>query len=322
MIEFINVTKRFDDLAALDNINLVIPSSCVFGIVGKSGAGKSTLLRTINRLEEIDKGKILIDGVNITSLYGNELLKMRKNIGMIFQHFSLMQTKTVYKNIALPLEAHGYSKEDIKKRVEYLASVVGITEKLKEKPRNLSGGQCQRVAIARALALNPKILLCDEATSALDPQTTKSILRLLLDIKKEFNITIVMVTHQMEVVKEVCDTIAILNDGVLQEVGKTDELFTSSSLAIKELTDEEEIVPSTGINIKLGFNNQSSNEPIITSMARELNIDFSIVGGKLEKFRDNILGSLIINFDEKYYEEVSNYLKKKNINFSIIDKEA
>lgn len=322
MIEFINVTKRFDDLAALDNINLVIPSSCVFGIVGKSGAGKSTLLRTINRLEEIDKGKILIDGVNITSLYGNELLKMRKNIGMIFQHFSLMQTKTVYKNIALPLEAHGYSKEDIKKRVEYLASVVGITEKLKEKPRNLSGGQCQRVAIARALALNPKILLCDEATSALDPQTTKSILRLLLDIKKEFNITIVMVTHQMEVVKEVCDTIAILNDGVLQEVGKTDELFTSSSLAIKELTDEEEIVPSTGINIKLGFNNQSSNEPIITSMARELNMDFSIVGGKLEKFRDNVLGSLIINFDEKYYEEVSNYLKKKNINFSIIDKEA
>ena len=131
-----------------------------------------------------------------------------------------------------------------------------------------------------------------------------------------------MVTHQMEVVKEVCDTIAILNDGVLQEVGKTDELFTSSSLAIKELTDEEEIVPSTGINIKLGFNNQSSNEPIITSMARELNIDFSIVGGKLEKFRDTVLGSLIINFDEKYYEEVSNYLKKKNINFSIIDKEA
>lgn len=322
MIEFINVTKHFDDLAALDNINLVIPSSCVFGIIGKSGAGKSTLLRTINRLEEIDKGKILIDGVNITSLSENELLKMRKNIGMIFQHFSLMQTKTVYKNIALPLEAHGYSKEDIKKRVEYLASVVGITEKLKEKPRNLSGGQCQRVAIARALALNPKILLCDEATSALDPQTTKSILRLLLDIKREFNITIVMVTHQMEVVKEVCDTIAILNDGVLQEVGKTDELFTSSSLAIKELTDEEEIVPSTGINIKLGFNNQSSNEPIITSMARELNIDFSIVGGKLEKFRDTVLGSLIINFDEKYYEEVSNYLKKKNINFSIIDMEA
>ncbi len=322
MIEFINVKKYFSGVKALDNVTFTIPSSCVFGIVGKSGAGKSTLLRTINKLEEIDGGQILIDGVDITSLKGKELLKVRRNIGMIFQSFSLMQTKTVFKNIALPLETYGYSKNEIKNRVEYLASVVGITEKLNEKPRNLSGGQCQRVAIARALALNPKILLCDEATSALDPQTTKAILKLLLEIKKEFDITIVMVTHQMEVVKEVCDTIAILNNGVLQEVGKTDELFTSSSIAIKELTDEEEIVPDTGINIKLGFNNQSSNEPIITAMARELNIDFSIVGGKLEKFRDNVLGSLIINFDEKYYDQVSNYLANKNIVFSVIEKEV
>lgn len=320
MIEFINVVKEFSGVKALDDVTFTIPSSCVFGIVGKSGAGKSTLLRTINKLEEIDGGQILIDGVDITTLSGKELLKIRRNIGMIFQSFSLMQTKTVFKNIALPLETYGYSKNEIKNRVEYLADVVGIKEKLNEKPRNLSGGQCQRVAIARALALNPKILLCDEATSALDPQTTKSILKLLLEIKKEFDITIVMVTHQMEVVKEVCDTIAILNNGVLQEVGKTDELFTSSSIAIKELTDEEEIVPDTGINIKLGFNNQSSNEPIITAMARELNIDFSIVGGKLEKFRDNILGSLIINFDEKYYEQVSNYLANKNIVFNVVEK--
>lgn len=320
MIEFINVVKEFSGVKALDDVTFTIPSSCIFGIVGKSGAGKSTLLRTINKLEEIDGGQILIDGVDITTLSGKELLKTRRNIGMIFQSFSLMQTKTVYKNIALPLETYGYSKHEIKNRVEYLANVVGIKEKLNEKPRNLSGGQCQRVAIARALALNPKILLCDEATSALDPQTTKSILKLLLEIKKEFDITIVMVTHQMEVVKEVCDTIAILNNGVLQEVGKTDELFTSSSIAIKELTDEEEIVPDTGINIKLGFNNQSSNEPIITAMARELNIDFSIVGGKLEKFRDNVLGSLIINFDEKYYEQVSNYLANKNIVFNVVEK--
>ena len=320
MIEFINVVKEFSGVKALDDVTFTIPSSCVFGIVGKSGAGKSTLLRTINKLEEIDGGQILIDGVDITKLRGKDLLKMRRNIGMIFQSFSLMQTKTVFKNIALPLETYGYSKNEIKNRVEYLADVVGIKEKLNEKPRNLSGGQCQRVAIARALALNPKILLCDEATSALDPQTTKSILKLLLEIKKEFDITIVMVTHQMEVVKEVCDTIAILNNGVLQEVGKTDELFTSSSIAIKELTDEEEIVPDTGINIKLGFNNQSSNEPIITAMARELNIDFSIVGGKLEKFRDNVLGSLIINFDEKYYEQVSNYLANKNIVFNVVEK--
>ncbi len=321
MIKFINVTKKFNDLYALKDVTLTIPSSSVFGIVGKSGAGKSTLLRTINKLEEIDSGNIVIDGIDITSLKGYELIKMRRNIGMIFQHFSLLQTKTVYKNISLPLEAYGYSKQYIKERVEYLAEVVGITDKLKEKPRNLSGGQCQRVAIARALALNPKILLCDEATSALDPQTTKSILKLLLEIKKEFNITIVMVTHQMEVVKEVCDTIAILNDGVLQEVGSTEELFINSSTAMKELTDDEEIVPNTGINIKLGFTSTSSNEPIITSMARDLNIDFSIVGGKLEKFRDNVLGTLTINFEEKHFESVSKYLKSKNINFSIIEKE-
>ncbi len=321
MIEFINVTKKFDNFYALKDVTLTIPSSCVFGIVGKSGAGKSTLLRTINRLEEIESGQIIIDGVDITSLKGKELLKTRRNIGMIFQHFSLLQTKTVFKNISLPLEAYGYSKSYIKERVEYLANVVGITDKLNDKPRNLSGGQCQRVAIARALALNPKILLCDEATSALDPQTTKSILKLLLDIKKEFDITIVMVTHQMEVVKEVCDTIAILNNGVLQEVGSTEDLFINSTSAMKELTDEEEVVPNTGVNIKIGFTSTSSNEPIITSMARDLNIDFSIVGGKLEKFRDNVLGTLTINFEDKYFEQVSNYLKSKNINFSIIERE-
>ncbi len=321
MIEFINVTKKFDNFYALKDVTLTIPSSCVFGIVGKSGAGKSTLLRTINRLEEIESGQIIIDGVDITSLKGKELLKTRRNIGMIFQHFSLLQTKTVFKNISLPLEAYGYSKSYIKERVEYLANVVGITDKLNDKPRNLSGGQCQRVAIARALALNPKILLCDEATSALDPQTTKSILKLLLDIKKEFDITIVMVTHQMEVVKEVCDTIAILNNGVLQEVGSTEDLFINSTSAMKELTDEEEVVPNTGVNIKIAFTSTSSNEPIITSMARDLNIDFSIVGGKLEKFRDNVLGTLTINFEDKYFDQVSNYLKSKNINFSIIERE-
>ena len=320
MIEFINVKKEFNGVKALNNVTFTIPSSCVFGIVGKSGAGKSTLLRTINRLEEIDNGKILIDGVDVTALKGKELLKVRKNIGMIFQNFSLMQTKTVYKNIALPLETYGYSKNEIKNRVEYLAKVVGITEKLKEKPRNLSGGQCQRVAIARALALNPKILLCDEATSALDPQTTKAILKLLLEIKKEFDITIVMVTHQMEVVKEVCDRIAILNDGILQEEGYTDELFTNSSTAMKELTDEEEIVPESGVNIKISFPKESSEEPIITMMARELDIDFSIVWGKLEKFKDSILGSLIINIEEKNLEKVTKYLESKKIIFNVVEK--
>ena len=320
MIEFINVKKEFSGVKALENVTFTIPSSCVFGIVGKSGAGKSTLLRTINRLENIDAGQILIDGVDVTKLDGKALRLLRKNIGMIFQHFSLLETKDVFHNIALPLQTNGYKKEQIKERVEELAKLVGIYEKIYEKPRNLSGGQKQRVAIARALALNPKILLCDEATSALDPQTTKAILRLLLDIKEKYNITIIMVTHQMEVVKEVCDRIAILNDGILQEEGYTDVLFTSSSTAMKELTDEEEIVPNVGVNIKISFPKESSEEPIITMMARELDIDFSIVWGKLEKFRDSILGSLIINIDEKNLEKVTKYLKAKNIIFSVVEK--
>ena len=320
MIEFINVKKEFSNIKALNDVTFTIPSSCIFGIVGKSGAGKSTLLRTINRLENVDEGNIIIDGVDITKLEGKSLRLLRKDIGMIFQHFSLLETKNVFNNIALPLQTNGYKKEQIKERVEELAKLVGITDKLYQKPRNLSGGQKQRVAIARALALNPKILLCDEATSALDPQTTKSILKLLLDIKNQYNITIVMVTHQMEVVKEVCDRIAILNDGVLQEEGYTDVLFTNSSTAMKELTDEEEIVPENGVNIKISFPKESSEEPIITMMARELNINFSIVWGKLEKFRDSILGSLIINIEEEHLEKVKKYLVEKNIIFNVVEK--
>lgn len=320
MIEFINVKKEFSGVKALNDVTFTIPSSCIFGIVGKSGAGKSTLLRTINRLENVDDGSILIDGVDVTKLEGKSLRLLRKNIGMIFQHFSLLETKNVFHNIALPLQTNGYKKEQIKERVEELATLVGISDKLYEKPRNLSGGQKQRVAIARALALNPKILLCDEATSALDPQTTKAILRLLLDIKEKYNITIIMVTHQMEVVKEVCDRIAILNDGILQEEGCTDVLFTNSSTAMKELTDEEEIVPNTGVNIKISFPKESSEEPIITMMARELDIDFSIVWGKLEKFRDSILGSLIINIEEENLEKVTNYLESKNVIFNVVEK--
>ena len=179
MIEFKNVCKKYANFKALDEINLIIPSSSIFGIVGKSGAGKSTLLRTINQLEKIDGGSIIVDNMDIATLNLKQLREFRKKVAMIFQHFSLMQTQTIYKNIALPLECNGYKKSEIQAKVEELASLVGLSDKLNDKPRSLSGGQCQRVAIARALALNPKILLCDEATSALDPKTTHDILKLL-----------------------------------------------------------------------------------------------------------------------------------------------
>lgn len=320
MIEFKNVCKKYSNLKALDNINLTIPSSSIFGIVGKSGAGKSTLLRTINKLEKIDEGSIIVDGIDIVTLNLRQLREFRKKVAMIFQHFSLMQTKTIYKNIALPLECSGYKKSEIKAKVEELASLVGISDKLNEKPRNLSGGQCQRVAIARALTLNPKILLCDEATSALDPKTTHDILKLLKQIKEKYDITIIMVTHQMEVIKEVCDEIAILNDGILLEVGKTDELFISNNASLKELTNEEEILPKSGINIKIYFPKESSNNALITKMARDLNIDFSIVWGKLERFKENTLGSLIINIDDSELkkQQVIEYLQNRSILFDMI----
>lgn len=321
-IEFKNVTKNFDNLVALNNISLSINEGEIFGIVGQSGAGKSTLLRTINRLEEVDSGVVLVDNKNIISLNNKELREFRKNCGMIFQHFSLMETKNVFQNIALPLQCNKYKKDEIQKRVIELAEIVGLSDKLKSKPRELSGGQKQRVAIARALALNPNILLCDEATSALDPITTKSILNLLKKINEEMNITIVLVTHQMEVVKEICERIAIIKDGNVVQVGYTDEIFLSSNNELSSLIDEEEILPNNGVNIKVYFPRNCSSDSIITKMARELDIDFSICWGKLEKFRDNVLGTLIINIKEEYKEIVLDYIKKINVECEVIEHET
>lgn len=321
-IEFRNVTKRFDNLTALDNVSLSINEGEIFGIVGQSGAGKSTLLRTINRLEEIDSGEVFVDGKNVLHFNSNELKQFRKNCGMIFQHFSLMETKNVYQNIALPLQCNHFSKAEIEKRVSELAEIVGITEKLKSKPRELSGGQKQRVAIARALALNPNILLCDEATSALDPITTKSILKLLKKINEEMNITIVLVTHQMEVVKEICERIAIIKNGEVAQIGNTDEIFLSSNNELSSLIEEEEVLPSQGVNIKIYFPKNCSSDSLITKMARDLNIDFSICWGKLEKFRDNVLGTLIINVKTEYKDIVLDYIKKLNVDCEVIQHEA
>lgn len=319
MIEFINVSKKYDDLVALNNICLTINDSEIFGLVGQSGAGKSTLLRTINQLEKINSGDILIDGVSIVGLKGKKLRSLRKKIGMIFQNFSLMETQTVYQNIALPLKCEHMKKSDIQRRVLELAEIVGLSDKLNNKPRELSGGQKQRVAIARSLALNPQILLCDEATSALDPITTKSILELLKKINKELGITIIIVTHQMEVIKEACERIAIINGGDLLEVGRTDDLFLSSSKALKTLIEEDDILPNNGINIKIYFPKESTKDSVITSMARKLNIDFSIVWGKLERFQENVLGSLVINIDEKNYDNVIEFLNNHDVKIEILN---
>ena len=319
MIKINNVYKSFNDIEVLKDITLEIKKGEVFGLVGHSGAGKSTLLRCINGLETYDSGSIIVNEYEEVKELGNKSVRsFRKNLGMIFQHFSLLERRNVYDNVALPLECWGYSKDDIDKRVSELLELVGLADKKKSKPRELSGGQKQRVAIARALALNPDILLCDEATSALDPNTTKSILALLRDINEKLGITIIIVTHQMEVVKEICQRVAIMEGGQVIAVGKTEDLFLKNSKALKTLIGEEEILPTEGINIRLFFPKDDSNDSIITAMARELNIDFSIVWGKLERFRDDVLGSLVINIKENQKYEVIKYLKSKNMQWEVI----
>ena len=304
MIQISGVNKYYGKTKVLNNINIHINKGEIFGIIGHSGAGKSTLLRCINRLEAYEEGSITVENREVKKLNEKNLRLLRKDLGMIFQHFSLLERKTVFENVALPLECFKYPKDEINKRVDELLTLVGIHDKKNMKPRNLSGGQKQRVAIARALALNPKVLLCDEATSALDPNTTKSILSLLQDINKKLNITIIMVTHQMEVIKQICSRVAIMEYGEVLEIGDTEELFLQNSKNLQKLVGEDDIVLPKGTNIRIIFPKEISNDSIITSMARDLDINFSIICGKLEKYREDILGSLIINVSNDHREKI------------------
>ena len=318
MIQISGVNKYYGKTKVLNNINIHINKGEIFGIIGHSGAGKSTLLRCINRLETYEDGSITVENREVKKLNEKNLRLLRKDLGMIFQHFSLLERKTVFENVALPLECFKYSKDEINKRVEELLTLVGIHDKKNMKPRNLSGGQKQRVAIARALALNPKVLLCDEATSALDPNTTKSILSLLQDINKKLNITIIMVTHQMEVIKQICSRVAIMEHGEVLEIGDTEELFLQNSKNLQKLVGEDDIVLPKGTNIRIIFPKEISNDSIITSMARDLDINFSIICGKLEKYREDILGSLIINVSNAHREKIKNYLDEKKVRWEEI----
>ena len=313
MIEVSNLKKIIKDKVILEDISLSIKEGEVFGIVGHSGAGKSTLLRCLNGLESYEEGSIKINDEKIDELSKKQLRILRKDLGMIFQSFKLLKRKNVFQNIALPLEIWGMSKNEINNRVKELLKLVDLEDKAYVKPHNLSGGQKQRVAIARALALEPKILLCDEATSALDPKTTKDILNLLKDINQKLSITIVIVTHQMEVIKEICERVVIMDKGKIKSLGFSEELFLSPDKHLKKLLGENEVLPKEGVNIKIFFTKELSNESIITTMARELDIDISIVWGKLEKFRENVLGNLVINVSKENKEKICDYLSLKSI---------
>ncbi|MGN0144653.1 MAG: methionine ABC transporter ATP-binding protein [Clostridium sp.] len=316
-----NVIKSFGNVEVIKDVSFTINQGEIYGIIGHSGAGKSTLLRCINGLESYNGGSINVMGKEVSSLKDKELRVFRKNLGMIFQNFNLLQRKDVFDNVALPLELWGYDKKTIKEKVSKLLELVGLEDKKHRKPAQLSGGQKQRVAIARALALDPKILLCDEATSALDPKTTKDILQLLLKINRELGLTIIMVTHQMEVIKEVCERVALLDGGEIKAEGRAEDLFLKPGKSLKKFLgeEEEENLPDTGVNIKIYFPSNSSENALITRMSRELEIDFSIVWGKLEKFRDQVLGGLVINIDDKDRERVLKYLETKDVLLEVID---
>lgn len=322
MIEITNVEKHFGDVSVLKDINIHINEGEIYGLIGHSGAGKSTLLRCINGLETYTGGSVKVKGREVKDLSPNDLRAFRKDLGMIFQNFNLMNRKNVFDNVALPLEVWGVSKAEIKEKVEQLLELVGLSAKRNAKPSELSGGQKQRVAIARALALDPAILLCDEATSALDPKTTKDILSLLLKINEQLGITIVIVTHQMEVIKEVCQRVALIDGGEIRAEGKPGDIFLSPDTHLKRflgVEEEDEFYPEEGINIRLYFPSSSSENQVITKMAKELNIDFSIIGGKLEKFRNEILGSLVINIEEANKAAVTAYLDQKSILWEVLN---
>lgn len=313
MIKIEKLSKFYGDTQILFDVNLEVKKGEIFAIVGHSGAGKSTLLRCINGLESYQGGSLKVFDQEIKNLDEMQQRHLRRDVGMIFQHFALMARKNVFENVATPLKFWGYKSDETEKRVRELLNLVGLESKAKSYPSELSGGQKQRVAIARALALNPKILLSDEATSALDPNTTNQILELLEKINKELDISVVIVTHEMEVVKSIAKRAILLEGGKIIGSGSIEELFLKPDEKMKEFLGEVEILPSTGTNIRLFFPKEVAQNSVITHMARSLNIDFNIVWGKLEKLNDNVLGSLVINIDEKDKENVLNYIKQSGV---------
>ncbi len=319
LIEIKNLEKSFDDVKVLKGINIDIPSGAKYGLIGRSGTGKSTLLRCINGLESYDKGFLKVDGVEIKDLNKKELKDLRRDMGMIFQHFSLLDRLDVYQNIALPLRCWKYDNKFIDKKVKELLEVIGIPEKIHSRPRELSGGQKQRVAIARALSLDPKILLCDEATSALDPKTAQSTIELLDNINKEMGITLVIVTHQMSVLRSICEDISILEDGVVAAQGSINDIFVEKPKALENLMGTKDIVlPRTGRTIEIFFTENNGSKPIVSQISRELNIDCLIVSGDMEMYGGNQLGSLIINIPIENHEEVGKYLDMEGFIWKIL----
>lgn len=341
MIRLENVSKTFTDsnkeVHAVNNVSLTINDGDIFGIIGFSGAGKSTLVRCINLLEMPTEGKVFVDDAEITALSGKELRKARKKIGMIFQHFNLMPSRTIFGNVAYPLRGSGLSKEEIKEKVHHLLELVGISEKENAFPSQLSGGQKQRVAIARALANDPNILLCDEATSALDPQTTKSILKLLQQLNQTLGITVVVITHEMAVVKEICNRVAVMDHGDVVEEGEVFHVFaspkepltrsfiktTSNLQKIEELIAADSPVVATKkgeLIVRLTYVEKNTSEPLISTVTQKFGIILNIVFADVEIVQNAPIGGTvaIVSGEGSRIDEALQYLRDKNVGVEVI----
>ena len=322
MIEIKNLSKTFktadSSLDALKNVSLTINDGDIYGIIGMSGAGKSTLVRCINMLERPTEGQILIDGVDMGALSSKQLRDARRNITMIFQGFNLLMQRNCLKNICFPLELEGMKKEDAKKRALELLEIVGLPDKAKAYPAQLSGGQQQRIAIARALATNPKVLLCDEATSALDPNTTHSILNLIRDINKKLGITVIIITHQMSVVEETCNRVAILDNGTVVEQGEVSTVFAhpqsaaAKRLVFPDASDEIFAPASDEHRIRVVFNGAfATNTPLITKMAIDEGIAANILAASTRCIGDKVYGNMLLGIPggDNELERASKYLQ-------------
>lgn len=308
MIRLVNVNKRYGELQAVDNISLEIPSHTIFGIIGKSGAGKSTLVRLISLLESVDSGEIYYGDFRVDTLTGKLLRNQHKKIGMIFQNFNLFASRTAAGNIAYPLEIAGMPKRVIAAKVEEMLHVVGLEGRGDARVSTLSGGQKQRVAIARALAVSPDILFCDEATSALDPQTTRSILELLKRLQKDMNLSVVMITHQMEVVRDCCQQVAVIDNGAVAETGSVREIFSAPKsevtkdflMHINPLNPEDTQLirwSKSGGAYTLRFSGELTSEPVLSKISRDYGIEFNICAGGMQKVGETVVGTLFVDIN-------------------------
>ncbi len=325
MIRLEQVTKTFQsggsDLHAVRKVSLTIEKGEIFGIIGFSGAGKSTLVRCINLLERPTEGAVYLENTNLMEVSEEELLRHRQSMGMIFQHFHLLSQRNVLDNVIFPLEIIGMKKQEARSKAKELLEIVGLSDKMKAYPAQLSGGQKQRVAIARALATDPKVLLCDEATSALDPETTRNILALIKEINRRMGVTVVIITHEMRVIEQICDRVAVMNKGCVEEVGTVKEVFlhpksqTAKRLLLPEGQESGQALGEG--TMRIAFDGQSSFEPVISRLTLESGALINILGANTENIGGKAYGQMLIELpkDELSIEKIKHYLKEQGIHY-------